>query len=109
MALTGAFDDRLREPVAVAEVIVRIIERRRRLQIQRRKHLYAFAPRDELFVLGLAALALGGVAGEQDRDGVQVGAGQTAHPVVRMILSGIAEHLRAGDHALPELLRKRGQ
>ena len=107
--LAGAFDDRLRKPVAVAEVIVRIVERRRRLQVQRRKHLHALALRDEFFVLDLATAALGGIAGEQDDDGVEVRAGETAHPVIRMIFSGIAEHLRAGDHALLELLGERGQ
>ena len=60
-------------------------------------------------MLCLAALALGGIAGEQDDDGVEVRAGEAAHPVVRMILSGVAEHLRAGDHALLELFGKRGQ
>ena len=105
----GAFDGRLGEPVAVAEMIVSIIERRRRLQIERRQHLHAFAPRDELLVLGAAALAFGGIAGEEDDDGVQVRAGQTADPVVGVIRAGIAEHLRAGRHALPELLRKRGE
>ena len=105
----GAFDDRLRKPVAVAEMVVRIVERRRRLQVQRREHLHAFALCDELVVLGDAACALGGVAGKQDGDGVEVRAGEAAHPVVRMILSGVAEHLRAGDHALLELFGERGQ
>ena len=107
--LAGALDDRLREPVAIAEVVVCIVERRRRLQVQRREHLNAFAPRDELVVLRLAAPALGGIAGEQDRDGVKVRAGEASDPVVRMILSGVAEHLRAGDHALLELFGERGQ
>ena len=49
--VAGAFDDRLREPVAIAEVVVRVIERRRRLQVQRREHLNAFALRDEFCVL----------------------------------------------------------
>ena len=105
----SAFDDRLREPVAVAEMVVRIVERRRRLQVQRGEHLNPFAPRDELIVLGQAALALSGVAGEQDGDGVKVRAGEASHPVVGMILSGVAEHLRAGDHALLELFGERGQ
>ena len=60
-------------------------------------------------MLGSAALPFGGVAGKQYRNGVKVGPGEAAHPVVRMILSGVAEHLRAGDHSLPELLGKRGQ
>ena len=60
-------------------------------------------------MLRLAALALGFVAGEQDDDGVQVRAGQSSDPVVGMVLSGVAEHLRAGDHSLLELFGKRGQ
>ena len=40
---------------------------------------------------------------------MQVRAGQTADPVVGVIRAGIAEHLRAGRHALPELLWKCGQ
>ena len=88
---------------------MRVAERWCRLQVQRRDHLYAFAPRDQLVMLGLAALPLGGVAGKQDRNGVKVGPGEAADPVVRMILSGVAEHLRAGDHSLLELLGKRGQ
>jgi hypothetical protein len=43
-----------------------IIERRCRLQVQRREHLYAFALCDELVVLDLAAPALGVIAGEKD-------------------------------------------
>ena len=107
--IAAAFDHRLREPVAIAEVVVCIIKRRRRFQVQGREHLHAFAPRDELVVLYLAALSLGSIAGEQDRDGVKIRAGEAAHPVVRMIFSGVAEHLRAGDHALLELFGERGQ
>ena len=107
--LASAFDDRLREPVAIAEVIVGIIEWRRRLQVQRRKHLDAFALRDEFVVLHPAALTLGVVAGEQNRDGVKIRAGESADPVVRMIFSGVAEHLRTGDHSLLELFGEGGQ
>jgi Ca2+:H+ antiporter len=56
----------------------------------------------------LAAPALCTLAGEEDGNRVEVGAGQPAHPVVRMILAGVAEDRRAGHHALPELLRERG-
>ena len=41
-------------------------------------HLYPFAPRDELVMLGLAACPLGSVAGEQDRDGVKVRASEAS-------------------------------
>ena len=83
--LASAFDDRLREPVAVAEMVVCVVEWRRRLQVQRREHLHAFALRDEFVVLDLAALPLGGVAGEQYRNGMKIRAGKSSHPVVRMI------------------------
>ena len=94
----GAFDDRLREPVAVAEVVVCVVERWRRLQVQRREHLHALALCDEPVVLVLAALALSSVAGKQNDDGVKVRAGEATYPVVRMILSGVAEHRL---HTLP--------
>ena len=60
-------------------------------------------------MLYLAAATLGCIAGEQDGDGVKVRAGEASHPVVRMIFSGVAEHLRAGNHALLELFGERGQ
>ena len=80
------FDHRLRQPVAVAEVIVRVVERRRRLQVERRRALrrrdtgenIAGAPRN-------APLALRDVAREQDHDRVEIGAGEPADPVVRMV------------------------
>ena len=103
----GAFDGRLREPVTVSKVIVSVIERRRRLQIERRQQFHAFAARDQLLVLGPAALAFGGIASEEDDDGMQVSAGQSSDPIVGMIRAGIAEHFCAGRHALPELLWKR--
>ena len=67
------------------------------------------ALRDEFVVLYLAATTLGSIAGEQDGDGVKVRPGEASHPVVRMVLSGVAEHLGAGDHALLELFGERGQ
>ena len=57
-------------------------------------------------MLGLAARPLGGIAGKQDRDGVKVRPGEAAQPVVWVVLSGIAEHFRAGDHALLEFFGK---
>src|SRR5260370_10686877 len=90
-------------------MVVRLLEPRRRLQVQRREHLHALALRNEFVVLYLAAITLGSITGEQDGDGVKVRAGEATHPVVRMILSGIAEHLRPGNHALLELFGERGQ
>ena len=76
-----ALDHRLRKPVAITEVIVRVIEGRGRLEIERREHLDAFALGEELVVLGHATLALGGIAGEQDRNGVKVRAREVVDPV----------------------------
>src|SRR5437762_3604512 len=103
------FNDRLREPIAVPEVVVRMAKRRRRLQVQRREHFHAGAPRDEFGVLRLAPSALRDVAGEQDDDGVEVRTRQTSDPVVGMIRAGVAENLRAGHHAVLELFWKRRQ
>src|SRR6476619_1624049 len=90
-------------------MIVCIVEWRGRLQIQRGKHLNPFAPCDELIVLSQAAPALGGVAGEQDGDGVKLWAGEASNPVVRMVLSGVAQHLCPANHALLELFGERGE
>ena len=107
--LSGAFYDRLGEPIAVAKVVVGIVERRCRLQVQRGEDLHPFAPSHEVGVFDLTATALGAVAGKQDSDGMKVGAGETADPVFRMVLFGVAEHHRARDHALPELFRERSE
>src|SRR4030095_15317750 len=82
----GALDDRLREPITVTKVVMCIIERRSRLEVQRRQHLNAFTLCDELVMLDLAARALGAIASEKDCDGVKIWAGKFAQPVVRMIL-----------------------
>ena len=60
-------------------------------------------------MLRQASLALRFIAGEQDDDRVEVRAGQAADPVVWMVLSGVAEHLRARNHALLELFGESGQ
>jgi hypothetical protein len=104
-----AVDDRLRQPIAVTKVVVRVVEWWSRLDVQRRKRLHAFATGDELVVLRLTARALAGVAGEQDSDRVGVGARQAAHPVLRMIRPRVAQHLGARGHALLELIGKSGE
>ena len=63
--LTRTFYDWLRELVAVAKMIVSVVNWRGRIEVQRRKNLDAFALGDELVMFeALAALALGGVAGK---------------------------------------------
>ena len=102
-----ALDRRLRQPVAVAEVIVRIVERRRGFEIERGKHFDAGESREQtLDAPPGAALALRDVARKEDDDRVEVGARQSAHPIVGMVVARVAEHLGAGDHALAELLGK---
>src|SRR5437588_4916347 len=88
-------------------MVVCVVERRRRLQVQRREHLHALTPGDELGVLGLATLALNDVAGKQNDYGMEVWIGEATDPVGGMIFSAVTEHLRAGDHALLELFRER--
>src|SRR6516162_778036 len=63
-------------------------------------------PRGVLVVLSDAALTLGDIAGEKNDDGVEVGAGQAAHPVVGVVGAGVAEDLRPGRHALTKLFGK---
>ena len=52
--------------------------------------MYASALSDEFVVLHLAATALGGIPGKQNDDGVKVGASESAHPIVRMIIPLLA-------------------
>src|SRR4051794_17667713 len=86
-----AFDDRRREPVTVTEVVMRVVERRGRIEVERREHLHPLASRDELSMLRLAARALRTIAGEEDGDGVEVRAGQASHPMVGVIRTRVAE------------------
>src|SRR5262245_39726428 len=106
---TAALDHWLRQPITVAEVIVRILERRCGRHVQRRQHSDAVTSRDQLFVLGLTASVFGGVASKENHDGMEVRAGQTSDPVVGMIRTGIANHLGPSDHPLFELVGKRRQ
>jgi hypothetical protein len=46
-----ALDDRLREPVTVTEVVVRVVERRGGVEVERREHLHSLASRDEFSML----------------------------------------------------------
>ena len=107
--VAGAFDHGLRQPVAVAEVVVRELVGRRRFEVERGKHLHARKGRDPPLMLQHAPLAFRGVACEQDHDRVQVGAGESIHPVVRVVGAGVAQNFGARGHALPELLRERRQ
>ena len=92
----------LRQSVTVAEVVVRMIERRCRLQIERRERFHAWELGGVLLVLSDAALALRNVPGEEDDDGMEIRTRQAAHPVVGVVRARVAENLRSGGHALLE-------
>jgi hypothetical protein len=51
-------------------VIVSVIERRRRLQIERREQVHTFAAREEFLVLGPAAVAFSDIPGEENDNGM---------------------------------------
>ena len=88
---------------------MRVIERWRCLEIQRREDIHSFKLREQPFMLRLTPAALRRVACEENHDRVQLPTGKPAHPVVGMIRTRIAEDLRTRRHTLLELLRKRCQ
>ena len=83
-------------------MIVRVVERRRRVQIEKRQPAHTVAPGHQFVVRAGGPGVLGVVAREQDRDGMQVVAGQSALPVVRVVTAGVPEDVGAGGHALAE-------
>ena len=104
-----ALDLRLRHAIAIAEMIVRIIERRSGLEIECRERFHPGELRRVLLVLAHAALPFSDVTREEDHDRVEVRAGKPSHPVIGMIGSGIAKDRGARRHPLTKLVRKRGQ
>src|SRR6476620_7641152 len=107
--LATAFNDGLRESIAIAEVVVRIDEWGHGGQVKGRENFHVSALRDKFVVLHHAPLALRLIASEEDSYGMETGACQTAHPIVWMIFPRVAERLRSGGHALSELFGERGQ
>ena len=88
---THALDLRLRHAIAVAEVVVRVVERRSRLEIERRQRFDPGKLCGILLVFADAALSFSNITREEDHDRMEVGAGKTAHPVIGMVRSGIAK------------------
>ncbi len=78
-----SLDRRLRQPVAVAEMLVRVGERRKRLEVEHGEDLDAGAAGDELPVLQDAPVVLRFVARKEDDDGMQIGAREARRPNVR--------------------------
>ena len=102
-----SFDGRLRQPVAIAEMLVRVAKRRNGVKVEHREDLDAGAAGDELLVLRDAPVVLRVVPREENDDRVQIGARKPADPMLRRVHAGVAEHLRPRRHALLELLRER--
>src|SRR5262245_10249620 len=100
-------DFRLRHAIPISEMIVGVLERRRRLEIERRQRFDARKLRGILLMFLAAPLPLRRVAREQDHDCMKFRTGEAAHPMIGMVRARIAQHLRARRHALAELLRKR--
>ena len=105
--LARSLDDRLRETVAVAEMIVSIVKRRNGLKVEHREDLDAGAVGDKLLVLRDAAVMFRIVPREENDDRVQIGARKAADPMFGRVQTRVAKHLRPRGHALLELLRKR--
>src|SRR6185312_5170140 len=80
-----SFDDRLREPVAITEMIMGMVERRHGLEVQGRENLHAVARRYQLLMFRHTAVMFGIVPREQDDNGVKRRIGETANPVVGMV------------------------
>ncbi len=87
-------------------MVVRVIERRRRLEIERRQRFDPGKLRGVLLVFADAALSFRDIAREEDHDRMEVGAGKTAHPVIGMVRSGIAKDRGPVRHPLTKLFRK---
>ena len=90
-------------------MVMREIERRRRLQVEGRYQLHAAATRDQFLMLGSAVLPLRGITGEQDDDSVEIRTAKAVHPIVGVVFARVAENFGSGDHALLEFLRERSQ
>src|SRR6476659_3897762 len=90
-------------------MIMRIRERWDGSYIEGRKNLYSGNLLQVCLMLFGAAQPRRLIAREQNDDRMQVGAVQATFPIVGVIGAGVAEHLRAGDHALPKLFRKGGK
>ena len=81
-------------------MVVGVVERWCRVEVEVRQTARSVGPGEQLVVLldGSSALLVG--AREQDRDRVQVIAGQAADPVLGSVCAGVPEDVRARRHAL---------
>ena len=107
--LARPLDDRLRQTVPIAEMIVSMIKRRNGPEVERREDLHAGAIGDKLRVLRDAAVMFRLVPRKEDDNGMQIGTRKPADPMFWGVHASVAKHLRPRWHALLELLRKRGE
>ena len=101
-----SLDRRLRQPVTVAEMFMRVSERRNGMKIEHGQDLDAGATCDELRVLRDAPVMLRRVPRKENDDRMQIRARKAADPMFGGVHAGVAEHLRPRRHALLELLGK---
>ena len=104
-----ALDLRLRHAVAIPEMVVRIVERRRRLEIECRQRFDPGELRGISLVFAHAALSFRNITREEDHDRMEVLAGKPAHPVIGMVGSRIAKDRGPVRHPLAKLLRESRQ
>ena len=90
-------------------MVVSVVERRCCFDFECRKHFDTGKRRRVLLILGDTPLAFVHITREEDDDGVEVGRGQAAQPVVGMIRARVSEDGCASGHALTELLRESGE
>ena len=85
-------------------MVVGVVERWCRVQVEVRETAHSVGAGEQLVVLldGSSALLVG--AREQDRDRVQVIAGQAADPVLWRVGAGVPEDVCARRHARAELV-----
>src|SRR6185437_6138770 len=103
---THSFDYRCGDTVAVAEMFMHIIKRRNRFEQQRGKYFNAGCLVKIFLVFFNATLTFITVTREKYDYRMKIFACHIIFPVIRMVHSGIAEHLCASRHSLAEWFRK---
>src|SRR3954451_2750356 len=90
-------------------MVARVGERWKRSQIQRREDFDARVSGKIGLMLPRTPLPLGLIAREQNGDGVQVRAVESAFPMIGMVRASVADHLGTGGHALSKFLGEGGE
>src|SRR4029077_21278019 len=95
-----SFNLRRGKPVTVAKMFSYMVERRDRLQVQRRQNLYPGGTCQKCPMLTNALLPRGCVASEQNSDGVKLRPRKAADPIVGMVRAGVTESPAIGPPCL---------